>query len=118
MPSTNDAATISGLDHIFTTHSHPMKGGELSKELLMGRTVRTLTFYETDETKAVYTVPSFSYNRPVQLKHAHNHDLTRVFIQVMNINILSNTHMKTQIRVINKPSPLNTYLVLATLGID
>ncbi|KAM3177519.1 hypothetical protein ACTXT7_004391 [Hymenolepis weldensis] len=33
-------------------------------------------------TNAVHTVPSFSYNRPDQLKHAHNHDLTRVLIQL------------------------------------
>ncbi|KAM3178901.1 hypothetical protein ACTXT7_001648 [Hymenolepis weldensis] len=43
-------------------------------------------------TNAVHTVPSISYKRPVQLKHAHNHVLTRVLIQAMNINSLSNTY--------------------------
>ncbi|KAM3172393.1 hypothetical protein ACTXT7_014643 [Hymenolepis weldensis] len=66
-------------------------------------------------TNAVHTVSSFSYNRPVQLKHAHNHDLTRVLIQAMNINSLSNTYTLQKV-VTNKPSPLNTQLFLATRG--
>ncbi|VUZ41813.1 unnamed protein product [Hymenolepis diminuta] len=37
-------------------------------------------------TSLVYPVPSFSYNRPVQLKHKYNNVLTRVLIQVSNIN--------------------------------
>ncbi|KAM3181239.1 hypothetical protein ACTXT7_014754 [Hymenolepis weldensis] len=40
-------------------------------------------------TSPVHSVPSFSYNRPVQSKRAHNHVLTRILIQVMNINCLS-----------------------------
>ncbi|VDL17068.1 unnamed protein product [Hymenolepis diminuta] len=46
MSPTSDAATVSALDYIFMTHPHPMKDGELSEELLTGRAVRTLTFYE------------------------------------------------------------------------
>ncbi|VUZ42769.1 unnamed protein product [Hymenolepis diminuta] len=36
----------------------------------------------------VCTVPSFSYNRPVQLKHAYNYILMRVLTQVTVINSL------------------------------
>ncbi|VUZ53594.1 unnamed protein product [Hymenolepis diminuta] len=47
-------------------------------------------------TSPVHTVPSFSYNRPVQLKHTYSYVLMRVLIQVMNINNLPiNTHTQT-----------------------
>ncbi|VUZ55480.1 unnamed protein product, partial [Hymenolepis diminuta] len=39
-------------------------------------------------TSPVCTVPSFSYNRPDQLKHAYNYILMRVLIQVTIINSL------------------------------
>ncbi|VUZ55293.1 unnamed protein product [Hymenolepis diminuta] len=44
-------------------------------------------------TNPIHTVPSFSYNRPVQLNHTCNYVLTRVLIQMTNINSLSiHTH--------------------------
>ncbi|VUZ47868.1 unnamed protein product [Hymenolepis diminuta] len=46
------------------------------------------------------TIPSFSYNRPVHLKHTYNYVLTRVLIQVTNINSLSiHTHTYTDCRL-------------------
>ncbi|KAM3171384.1 hypothetical protein ACTXT7_016729, partial [Hymenolepis weldensis] len=47
-------------------------------------------------TNAAYTVPSFSYNRPDQLKHAHNQDLMRVLIEAMNIKIDSDNNEKEE----------------------
>ncbi|VUZ50149.1 unnamed protein product [Hymenolepis diminuta] len=44
-------------------------------------------------TSPVHTIPSFSYNRPVQLKHTYNYVLMHVLIQVTNIkSLLINTH--------------------------
>ncbi|VUZ41367.1 unnamed protein product [Hymenolepis diminuta] len=40
-------------------------------------------------TSPIHTVSSFSYNRPVQLKHTYNYVHTRVLIQVTNVNSLS-----------------------------
>ncbi|VUZ52476.1 unnamed protein product [Hymenolepis diminuta] len=39
-------------------------------------------------TSPVHAVSSFSYNRPVKLKHTYNYVLTRVLIQVTIINSL------------------------------
>ncbi|VUZ39458.1 unnamed protein product [Hymenolepis diminuta] len=47
-------------------------------------------------TSPVNTVPSFSYKHPVQLKPTYNYVLTRVLIQVMNINSLSKHARHTQ----------------------
>ncbi|VUZ45235.1 unnamed protein product [Hymenolepis diminuta] len=43
-------------------------------------------------TSPAHTVPSFSSNLPVHLKHTYNYVLTRVLIQVTIIKSLSNTH--------------------------
>ncbi|KAM3180241.1 hypothetical protein ACTXT7_016673, partial [Hymenolepis weldensis] len=56
-------------------------------------------------TNAVHTVPSFSYNRPVQLKHATNHVLTRVLIQAMNVDYLLSRETSTTKRILAKFKP-------------
>ncbi|KAM3180845.1 hypothetical protein ACTXT7_015516 [Hymenolepis weldensis] len=68
--------------------AHPQRSEKLSiPRMMVAEAPLTLRYFRTSP---VHTVPPFSYNRPVQLKHAHNHFLTRVLIQVMNINSLSN----------------------------
>ncbi|VUZ53593.1 unnamed protein product, partial [Hymenolepis diminuta] len=54
-----------------------------------------------------HTVPSFSYNRPAQLKHTYNYVLMRILVQVTIINRLptrTHTHGETVACQANLPS--------------
>ncbi|VUZ52632.1 unnamed protein product [Hymenolepis diminuta] len=57
-------------------------------------------------TSPVYAVPSFFYNRLVQLKHTYNYVLMCVLIQVTNINSLSiHTHRDCRLSDISSFTP-------------
>ncbi|KAM3172123.1 hypothetical protein ACTXT7_015199, partial [Hymenolepis weldensis] len=64
---------------VCTQVAHPHRSEKLSvPRMIVAEAPLTLRYFRIS---TVYAVPSFSYNRPVQLKHAHNHVLTRVLIQ-------------------------------------
>ncbi|VUZ41907.1 unnamed protein product [Hymenolepis diminuta] len=67
-------------------------------------------------TSPVHTVPSFSYNRPLQLEHTYNYVLTRL-TNISSLLIHTNTHRETitcQINLRSLPSFLNP---LFSLGV-
>ncbi|VUZ55055.1 unnamed protein product [Hymenolepis diminuta] len=51
------------------------------------------------ETSPVHNIPSFSYNRPVQLNYTYDYVLTRVLIQLTNRHSFSK-HTQTNICIV------------------